>query len=428
MNLVNGQILDTAACDAVLETLEERLRHTLEQSRPDPERVISACGMMLAELDENAYLGIMESLGISPAQGRGYLEQARMLFGEKALRARLRTELGPEYPKARTYTPSGSARSVTEQILPLGVLLHVAAGNADGLPAFSVLEGLLTGNINILKLPAADGGLSVRLLMELLRYLPEAAEWVYVFDYSSRDLTHIQTLVQAADAVVVWGGDEAIRALRATVPPQIRLIEWGHKLSFAYATESGATEEALAALAAHIVETKQLLCSSCQGIFLDTDDYEALQRLAKRFLPHLERAARQAGAEIGIVSQSSLRLYAEELEAIYSPREVFRGEGCLCSVTVYPDSSLELSHQFGHPWVRPLPREKLGMLRGYKSHLQTAGLLCAPSEREALARQLLQTGVVRVCAPERMSETYTGAPHDGEYPLRRYTRISAWEE
>ena len=42
---------------------------------------------------------------------------------------------------------------------PLGVLLHIAAGNADGLPAFSVAEGLATGNINILKLPQADNGL-----------------------------------------------------------------------------------------------------------------------------------------------------------------------------------------------------------------------------------------------------------------------------
>lgn len=427
MNLVNGQVLDTAECDAVLDTLAERLQLTLAKDPPTPERVAAACGQMIAEIDETAYLDVMETLGISPAQGRGYLDEARTMFSEEALMLRLQTELGPDYPNAKSYSPQGLAHTVREQILPLGVLLHIAAGNADGLPAFSVLEGLLTGNVNILKLPAADGGLSIRLLQELFRYLPEAAERVYVFDYSSRDLVHIQTLVDAADAIVVWGGDEAVRALRGMAPPNVRVIEWGHKLSFAYVTERGVTDTTLATLAVHIVETRQLLCSSCQGVFLDTDDYEEVCRFAERFLPVLEHAALREKPDIGIVSQSTLQLYTEELEAIYSPRRVFRGKEGRCSVTAYPDSNLKLSHQFGHPWVRPLPREKLGTLHVHKNHLQTVGLICADDEREALAQRLFRAGAVRACSPGRMSATYASAPHDGEYPLRRYTKISVCE-
>ena len=47
------------------------------------------------------------------------------------------------------------------QTVPLGTLFHVTAGNVDGLPAFSAVEGLLTGNINLVKLPSGDQGLSL---------------------------------------------------------------------------------------------------------------------------------------------------------------------------------------------------------------------------------------------------------------------------
>ena len=53
---------------------------------------------------------------------------------------------------------------IEEKKVPLGVIMHIGAGNALGLAAFSVMEGLLTGNINILKLPEYEGGISLKIL------------------------------------------------------------------------------------------------------------------------------------------------------------------------------------------------------------------------------------------------------------------------
>ena len=39
------------------------------------------------------------------------------------------------------------------------------------------------------------------------------------------------------------------------------------------------------------MSTRQLLCSSCQTIFLDTDDLEDVHAFCRAFLPYLERAA-----------------------------------------------------------------------------------------------------------------------------------------
>ena len=71
---------------------------------------------------------------------------------------------------------------------PMGTLLHITAGNMEGLPVFSIVEGLLTGNVNILKLPGNDGGLSMDIILRLIRLEPALADYIYVFDTSSGDL------------------------------------------------------------------------------------------------------------------------------------------------------------------------------------------------------------------------------------------------
>ena len=322
-------------------------------------------------------------------------------------------------------TPPHSGLTLTKEVLPLGVLFHIAAGNVDGLPAYSAVEGLLTGNVNILKLPQADGGLSVLLLHALTQAAPELADYLYVFDTPSDDLPAMQKMAAMADGIVVWGGEGAVSAVRGLAPTGCRLIEWGHKLSFAYVTPKGETPEALYALAAHIADTRQLLCSSCQVIFLDTEDREEVRAFCRRFLPALEEAM-AAGAPLddGSAAQVTLAQYEQRLESITAPGpEVFYGKGC--SLTIGDDGELALSLQFGNPLVKALPRAQLpAMLRRHKGVLQTAGLICAPEEREELAMVLLRAGVVRVTGPGDMSRTTCGDAHDGDYPLRRYTRVT----
>ena len=414
MNLVNGEILGAKECDVVLEKLEQYILNTLSKERLSSEKVIAACGKVASELDVSEYMDIIQELGIDEALARRYIDDFRNAFGEERLRRRVEVELGS---------------MVGGQVLPLGVLVHIAAGNVDGLPAFSVLEGLLAGNINILKLPAAEGGISVGLLMELIKAEPILAEYIYVFDYSSKDIEHMERLISAADAVVVWGGKEAVSALRRIVPPNVRLIEWGHKISFAYVTEQGITEKGLEGLAKNIADTGQLLCSSLQGIFLDTDDMDKVYEFCSRFLPILSRqlAKHAMKTGIGIKYQTALKLYAEELEGIYKNSRIFKADNC--SLIAYPDKILDTSIQFGNAWVRPLPHlELLPVLRPYKNYLQTVGLLCDPSELQLLTDTLFKTGVVRICKGENMSSDHSDAPHDGEYPLRRYTKIVTVDE
>ena len=74
--------------------------------------------------------------------------------------------------------------------------------------------------------------------------------------------------------------------------------------------------------------------------------------------------------------------------------------------------------------MKPLPRRRLlSALKGQKGYLQTAGLLCAPEEREELSALLARAGLVRITEAGEMSRTLPGEAHDGDYPLCAYSRI-----
>lgn len=428
MNLANGKLLDSDRRREVLESLEHQVLQTLEKERLNPQIVLDACEVLSKALNVKEHLQTLLELGFDRHIAEGYLAEVKEMLSKEYLLCKLTTELGEYYGQSKQYIPLYRKEKVSEQILPLGVLLHIAAGNAEGLPVFSVIEGLLTGNINILKLPEMEDTISGKMLLELIQIQPTLADYIYVFDYSSKDVEAIQKIVDAADAVVVWGSDIAVSAIRQLAKPNTKIIEWGHKISFAYVTESGMKDEDLMGLAYNICQTNQLLCSSCQGVFIDTDSMETLYRFCERFAGILDEASKKYPSRLGIGMQAqiTLQLYNESLDSLYHEKRIFRKGDC--SIIAYPDQVLEPGIMFRNCWVKRLPRQELlGKLRPYKNHLQTVGLLCAENERAALSDIFSKTGIVRITKGENMSSMYCGSPHDGEYSLRRYTKIVSRE-
>ena len=420
MILYRGELHDDSELSGLLGRLESDCLAALAGEPPTPELVIAACDSLARDIAggqfDHLLRPFLEAFSIPQSQ----LDAALGLFTRESLTRKLRLELG-EDPESEDLPHPGFA-PIRRRRYPLGVLLHIAAGNVDGLPAYSVVEGLLAGNINLLKLPSMDHGASLLLLHELGERQPRLKDFIYVFDVPSTDLASLSALAEVADGIVVWGGDEAVTAARRLAAPNTKLITWGHKLSFAYAT-SAATDGDLSALARHMCLTRQLLCSSCQGIFLDTEDMGAVEALGERFFTILQAENRRhPPADINLRARAALQLRTEELEAHASGRRILRGGGV--SVTVAPDSRLELSWLGGNCWVKPLPRrDLLAALKGQKGYLQTAGLLCAPEEREELTALLARAGLVRITEAGEMSRTLPGEAHDGDYPLRAYSRI-----
>lgn len=420
MILFQGQLYEDRELPRLRGELEARCLEAAASRTITPEQVIAACGALVERVRRGDYDRVLRPFLADFHISSGQFEAALRLLEPEGLRRKLALELGPDPSETPLPCPGGAP--IQRRRYPLGVLLHIAAGNVDGLPAYSVVEGLLAGNVNILKLPSMDRGASLLLLRELVALEPALKDFVYVFDVPSSDLASLTDFARAADGVVVWGGDEAVRAARALAGPGARVIPWGHKLSFAYVS-GGASDGDLAALAGHICETRQLLCSSCQGIFLDTEDLGAVEAFGERFFRILQAEnARRAPADIGLRAKASLQLWTEALEAAGTGRRVLRGGGA--GVTIAPDSRLELSALAGNCWVKPLPRRRIvPALRPERGRLQTVGLLCPPEERPELSALLARAGAVRITGAGEMSRALPGEAHDGAYPLQLHSRI-----
>ena len=415
MILANGRLMPESQTAQAVEQMQDEICNTLDQSALNSMLVVAACDKLSGKVKRGEYDTLIESLVQAAVVTRGQIEAAALHMSREALLYKLQTELQDLDEQVTPPFAHGTCR----RRAPLGVLLHIAAGNMDALPAYSCIEGLLAGNINIIKLPDADNGLSVMLLGELVKCESALAPYIYVFDTPSSDAQTLFALAGLADGIIVWGGDEAISGIRRLAPTGAKLIEWGHKRSFAYATPEGASEDGLQGLAGHIFETNQVLCSSCQGVYYDTDSAEELEAFAQRLFKILEEVGREKyNAPSVMRARQTLSLRTLKLEG----KKLLQGD--YSSVIIDQDSQPETSLMFGSVWVKPLRREKIvKTLFNHRRYMQTVGLLCAESEKKEIADIFSRAGVVRITTASSMSRSFAGEAHDGEYPLLRYTKI-----
>lgn len=416
MILYHGEIFDDTEQDRLIISLKDDLYIPFCLGKQlDRQTVINACDNLAQKVLRGSFDGIikpyLEMLSITESEFRSMVN----LFLRENLEYKCRVELCDEEQII--------GGKFIRQRYPLGVLMHIAAGNIDVLPAYSVIEGLLAGNINILKLPAGDSGLSVTLLSELITAEPKLADYIYVFDVPSVEIQTLKKLAHYCDGVVVWGGDAAVAAARSIAGVSSKIISWGHKLSFAYADLS-ASDQDLKKLAAHICVTNQILCSSCQGIFVNTNNRNEQNAFAERFFKILKAVNAEVGsAEFGMRAKNAISIYNEKLEQHKTHNTIFSDNGV--SVICTDDKELNLSYLYRNVWIKRLPlNEIIKTLKPYKGYLQTAGVLCPiESKQKQICCSLAAAGVVRITSAGNMSRIASGEAHDGCYALREYSRI-----
>ena len=416
MILYKGEIYPNEKQAELISFLKEDMYLTLQNKETlSYLTVIDACDKLYQRVINHEFDDI--ALPLLKALNMPYssLERYAKVFSKEGLLKKIDIELGDLKNGVLSLDENNN-----RYYEPLGILFHIAAGNVDLLPAYSVVEGLLVGNINILKLPTGDNGLSILLLKELIKEAPVLKDYVYVFDVPSIEVETIKQLSNMADATIVWGGDEAQRAARSFVDIHSSIISWGHKISFSYVDNNIADEE-IEALCTSICLSNQLFCSSSQGIYMNTDDMEELHNLAKRVLPIFAKVSKSMNTlPLTMKAKNSLMLYNDELEG--NLNNIYKDSGV--SIVVKEDNKLELSYLFQNIWIKALKKEDIvNVLKPNKNLLQTISINKNLKGKEDIISLLAKAGAVRITALGDNSRMLAGESHDGEYALRRYIRI-----
>lgn len=367
---------------------------------------------------------------VRPADVEQSMQALEDFLSVENLREKLKRELGSDFPFELKRI--NFKENHFESWYPLGVLVHVTPNNSPLLGVLGVLEGLLAGNINLLKLARKDSSFAAIFYHELCQ-LDETGvfkNYIAVGKVPSSDKNYLQHFLSVADVISAWGNEESIRSLREIAPAHARIVEWGHKISFSYVSKSTMNNQhMLKALAFEICNNEQMACSSPQCVFVEDADFKTLKSFSQKLAAALDEVSPTMERVLpGLQEMAELTVTKEQvrLNSVYGKSDVIVSSKNDWRIYIEDSEGLSASPLFRTIWVKPLPKKKIvRTLRPLKVYLQTAGLSASRDEVEELTKELFVAGVQRVRSIGEMTDSYYGEPHDGVYALERYCqRIS----
>ncbi len=423
--------------------LQEKIETFSIQStlRLEIEWVLAACDRLSQDLLANTEkrTKVANSLkGSYPSFSKEEVDNTVLEVSEfvkkKSLQRKINRELCLSKPQAMPFALEriDYQNSIFESWSPLGFLVHIAPSNAANVPFLTLIEGLLAGNGNFLKLPSLGRAYTLSLIAALVEAdsTHQLSNFIMaVYLPISKNLL-LRQMISHADGVVVWGNEETVQVIREMTPLHTQLIAWGPKISFAYFYEAHFDNQtAINKLAKDICEFDQQSCSSPQVVYLETSDPTQLQKFAKLLGQELDNVApafpgiQPEGKEQAEITQAELLQQARQaLDPLTKPTYL-RDDQNKWRIFIDERSGLQASPLYKTIWLKPLLRKNiLHTLRPLRAYLQTVGLQCENANLYDITQQLLQSGVTRITEVGQMTAGYLGEPHDGVYALQRYSR------
>ncbi|MEY5098327.1 MAG: hypothetical protein RJA36_1046 [Pseudomonadota bacterium] len=308
------------------------------------------------------------------------------------------------------------------------LLAHVWAGNVPGLPLWSLVCGLLAKAGNIGKVSAGEPVFATVFAQALAQLEPRLGAAVAVLWWERSDIDTASLVWSQADTVLAYGGDAALRELQAQMPPGVRFLPHGHKLSFGIvgrAALSAGRAPTLARLAADdVVRHEQQGCYSPQFFYVERGGQVTPQEFAQRLAAGLQQLAPKfPRPQPGLAESAQIAQWRSSLEwaALDDAGVQLLGHPEQSWSVVYRDRATPIAPGPLHRCVQVVALDSLDQLLAclapQRRYLQSAGLAVAPEQLQALADQLAAAGVTRLSAIGQMAQPAPGWHNDGRPSL-----------
>lgn len=303
-------------------------------------------------------------------------------------------------------------------VSPLGKLLHVSAGNVFLGVLDSLIMGLLTKNINIVKVGSRNEDF-VRVFCESLMSAKNKEvllDKIAFISWKGGDEELEKKVLSHVDGVILWGGQEAIDAYRKKMSFNQKLISFGPKVSFGVIYQDFVSDELYPKIAMDTLRWKQAACSNAQIYFV----HEAID--PKLFIKNLYKAFNEfEEVELNIgedeqverlmeINRSKMSSFKTGVDSLYNENFIlhFLGDSSM-SFSILNQSLKIISFKD----IKDLKRK----IKPFSSYLQTCALGTFEN-RKILLTELSNTGIKRFTTPGKMTQGGLGVPHDGKYALR----------
>lgn len=412
--------IEKAVC---LNGVNESISETLASGLPDIRRVVKSLdklGQYLAN-EETFLLPELMELGLTKEEALQTKKESLAVLAAEELFKKIKRELGGLPFEINRLS---SREDAFEGWMPVGVLGHVTSSNDAMLPFFSSVEGILTGNINVIKTASGAHKVAMTMVEKLCEIDESLCPYFYVFPLSSKDEDLLKSMFSLCNAVAVWGSDSATEGVRKLAPSGVKIIEWGNRISFAYFTKNGYNKETLKGFAEDVCVNDQQACSAPQMVYYETDSKEDLIEFARDLMDVLQKVSDTYPLHpTSQAEKAELTTHIQlcHLDELMGEAKLFDGKGC--RVFVKFDNELCASPLYRTIIVKAIKRSELiSVLRPFRSYLQSVGLACGREEIAELSSLLLAGGVNRITEPGLMMGGYTGEPHDGVPAMTQYLK------
>jgi len=418
-HVLTADIARTRLSAARLEDLSRRFRET---PIDDILAVLAEVGELLADPTELYRREAMEALpsllNYSPEMVAAGLDMLPQMLARESLKLRL-APLG-DYHCLDHFVREKWRR--WNRAIPVGSVCHVAAGNVFLGSVDSLVHGIVTKNVNLLKVSGQDllfPTLFFRALQEVdadRRLFPYVGMtyWHHTdFDVDSFIKTHV-------DAILLFGGEQAVASYKQGLAANTEVHAFGPKISFGLVRRGltdGELRSAARGFARDIVFWEQRACTSCQNIFIEEDGRtEAFAGAVFAALEEMGREYPQGNVELDAAVEIRKERELARWRAFSGSGLLLEGRTSQHTVILQDSCDIVDSPLNRTVFINRVPdyHQILGGSIGLLKYYMSTVSIAAGSDTQQVVEDFTALGVMRFCEPGSMSTAHDpAAPHDG---------------
>lgn len=298
--------------------------------------------------------------------------------------------------------------------------------------------GLLVKSAQLGKTSSAEPLMAVWFIQSLAEVDERLSNSIAILPWKGGSAELEAPALEAADAIIAYGGNTSIESIRSRVPYHKRFVAYGHKISFAMIGKEALTPDrmnhTITRLAEDVAIYDQQSCLSPQCVLIQEGGSVSPRQAAQFLSSELARLQ---------IKRPRALLSSEEAMAIQAERSHYRleeitGGGVAVFESVQSTSWTVIYHdQPGfvgsslnrtvHVFACSQLEDGIEYLDPFREYLQSCGVAVGPTKLSELAPLLGKAGVNRICPLGSMNQTKAGWHHDGRFNLLDLIRFTDME-
>ncbi len=324
---------------------------------------------------------------------------------------------------------------------PMGIIGHWIAGNIPILGMISLVQGILTKNLNIVRVSYSFGNILSQILDSFnnVTYTnnngkiisgSKIAKTISVIYYDKTDINFANDLSKLVNVRVVWGGKDAVESI-SDLKKNVDTTDiiFGPKYSLAiidksFLSEKKITQSIAQKLAFDISVYEQRGCNSPHTVFVENKGNISIEKFCEYLGEGLEKSLKLIPK--GEVSSDTVTRILN-LRAQYAFTGIIKcSDGIKWTVLYMPEATGIAEPCYGRTIFVRSVNNIYDVLNKTNHHHQSIGLAIKKENKMDFVEELSKKGISR--CPDIGSMSLYEIPWDGMFPMEKMVRwVSVYE-